>query len=169
MPDEENSQLHITVTGERSKPDLTVNPARITVMLTETNLVTTSQAGYSGEYVHVNVGRRVNNTWGDIIEWDGDQYTYECTLLVSGNYVLENLGVLAFIHDGDTSDKLAWEVCNSAAITAADFGAKSGISQRNANGQKLQYFRLNGTSGSSLQKGLNIVREPDGRVRKVMY
>ena len=168
-PDEENSQLHITVTGERSKPDLTVNPARITVMLTETNLVTTSQAGYSGEYVHVNVGRRVNNTWGDIIEWDGDQYTYECTLLVSGNYVPENLGVLAFIHDGDTSDKLAWEVCNSAAITAADFGAKSGISQRNANGQKLQYFRLNGTSGSSLQKGLNIVREPDGRVRKVMY
>lgn len=168
-PDEENSQLHITVTGERSKPDLTVNPARITVMLTETNLVTTSQAGYSGEYVHVNVGRRVNNTWGDIIEWDGDQYTYECTLLVSGNYVPENLGVLAFIHDGDTSDKLAWEVCNSAAITAADFGAKSGISQRNANGQKLQYFRLNGMSGSSLQKGLNIVREPDGRVRKVMY
>ena len=168
-PDEENSQLHITVTGERSKPDLTVNPARITVMLTETNLVTTSQAGYSGEYVHVNVGRRVNNTWGDIIEWDGDQYTYECTLLVSGNYVPENLGVLAFIHDGDTSDKLAWEVCNSAAITAADFGAKSGISQRNANGQKLQYFRLNGMSGSSLQKGQNIVREPDGRVRKVMY
>lgn len=168
-PDEENNQLHIKVTGERSKADLTVNPARITVMLTETNLTTTNQAGYNGEYVHVNVGRRVNNTWGDIIEWDGDQYTYECTLANSGNYVQENLGVLAFIHDGDTSDKLAWEVCNSAAITAADFGNTSGISQHNISGGKLQYYQPNGAPAPTLRKGLNIVREPDGCVRKVMY
>ena len=166
--DEENRQIVVKVSGERSKQDLTVHPARITVMLTETNLVTTNQAGYSGEYVHVNVGRRVNATWGDVIEWDGDSYTYTCTLFYRPAYVMANLGVLAFIHDGDTNDKLSWEVCNSAAVQLKDVTAGVESLRMDTPSTTTRYYNLHGVETAQPTKGLNIVRHGDGRVTKVM-
>lgn len=161
--------LDITVSGERSKTDLTINPARITVMLTETNLVSTNQAGYSGEYTHVNVGRRVNAIWGEEIEWQGNNYTYHCTLGYSPAYVKENMGVLAFIHDGDRSDKLSWEVCNSASVPAFEGNNESGIhtTGRDSNND-LQYYDLRGNKRLIPQSGLNIVKQGN-RVRKFYY
>lgn len=166
-PNEDDYKLDITVTGERSKQDLTVNPARITVMLTETNLVTTNQAGYSGEYVHVNVGRKVNAVWGEELQWQGDTYTYNCTLTYSPAYVRENLGVLAFIHDGDRSDKLSWEVCNSAAVPAFD-GEDTTLGISNAAAKATpdtRYYDQNGIRHNGLKKGLNIVSR-NGHVSK---
>jgi hypothetical protein len=166
--DEENHQIVVTVSGERSKHDLTVNPARITVMLTETNLVTTNQAGYSGEYVHINVGRRVNATWGDVIEWNGDTYSYTCTLFYSPAYVMDNLGILAFIHDADTNDKLSWEVCNSAAIQLKDITAGVETLSASTPSSATHYYNLHGIETVQPTRGLTIVRHADGRVLKVM-
>ena len=171
QPDEANYQITVKVTGERSKPDFTVYPARITVMLVEGGLVSKNQAGYNGDYPHLNIGRRVNAIWGDVIEWDGDSYTYECTLAYSPSYKKENLGILAFIHDGDTDrkDKLAWEVANSAYTNELNFHTATGISIRFANQLPAErYYNAAGQQVDELKPGLNIVRSRDGRVRKTM-
>lgn len=168
-PNDTDYTLDITVSGERSKTDLTVNPARITVMLTETNLVSTNQAGYSGEYTHVNVGRRVNAIWGEELEWQGNNYTYHCTLSYSPAYVKKNMGILAFIHDGDRSDKLSWEVCNSASVPAFNGNNESGIHTAGNNSENnLQYYDLRGNKRLSPQSGLNIVKQGN-KVRKFYY
>ena len=171
QPDEANYQITVKVTGERSKPDFTVYPARITVMLVEGGLVSKNQAGYNGDYLHLNIGRRVNAIWGDVIEWDGDSYTYECTLAYSPSYKKENLGILAFIHDGDTDrkDKLAWEVANSAYTNELNFNTATGISHSFANQLPAErYYNAAGQQIDELKPGLNIVRSRDGRVRKTM-
>ena len=169
--DTENQKINVKVTGSRAKKDFTRNPARITVVLTETNLQAVSQAGASADipYIHYNVGRRVNSTWGDVVEWNGDDYTYECSIPYNQSYVMDNLGILAFIHDYDPEDKTKCEVANSAAITAADFtGITLGIdSVKPTSTSSVQIFDLSGNKLTRLRPGVNIVVK-DGKSLKVI-
>lgn len=170
--DGENQKINVKVTGTRAKENFTKNPARITVVLTETNLAAISQAGAGGDYTHYNVGRRVNSIWGDVLEWNGDDYTYECSIPYTQNYVLDNLGILAFIHDYDPDDKTKCDVANSAAITSAEFTGKStGISSPKAsvNEAQAQYFDLQGRKLSAPTKGFNIVKRNGRFIKQILH
>lgn len=157
--DEENQNICVRVSGTRAKEEFTRQAPRITVVLTETNLKALSQAGATGEYIHYNVGRRVNSNWGDVLEWEGDDYVYECELPYNQNYVMENLGVLAFIHDYDPDDKTKCDVANSMAITADKFGQNEdeGISNIAADSAVARYYDVNGHQLQAPKQGLNIV------------
>ena len=170
--DGENQKINVKVTGTRAKENFTKNPARITVVLTETNLAAISQAGAGGDYTHYNVGRRVNSIWGDVLEWNGDDYTYECSIPYTQNYVLDNLGILAFIHDYDPEDKTKCDVANSAAITSAEFTGKStGICAPKAsvNEDQTQYFDLQGRKLSTPTKGFNIVKRNGRFIKQILH
>lgn len=170
--DGENQKINVKVTGTRAKENFTKNPARITVVLTETNLAAISQAGAGGDYTHYNVGRRVNSIWGDVLEWNGDDYTYECSIPYTQNYVLDNLGILAFIHDYDPEDKTKCDVANSAAITSAEFTGKStGICSPKAsvNEAQAQYFDLQGRKLSTPTKGFNIVKRNGRFIKQILH
>lgn len=170
--DGENQKINVKVTGTRAKENFTKNPARITVVLTETNLAAISQAGAGGDYTHYNVGRRVNSIWGDVLEWNGDDYTYECSIPYTQNYVLDNLGILAFIHDYDPDDKTKCDVANSAAITSAEFTGKStGICAPKAsvNEAQAQYFDLQGRKLSAPTKGFNIVKRNGRFIKQILH
>lgn len=170
--DGENQKINVKVTGSRAKENFTKNPARITVVLTETNLAAISQAGAGGEYTHYNVGRRVNSIWGDVLEWNGDDYIYECSIPYTQNYVLDNLGILAFIHDYDPDDKTKCDVANSAAITSAEFtGKATAIFAPNAsvNESQAQYFDLQGRKLSTPNKGFNIVKRNGKFIKQILH
>lgn len=170
--DGENQKINVKVTGSRAKENFTKNPARITVVLTETNLAAISQAGAGGDYTHYNVGRRVNSIWGDVLEWNGDDYTYECSIPYTQNYVLDNLGILAFIHDYDPEDKTKCDVANSAAITSAEFtGKATAIFAPNAstNDSKALYFDLQGRKLSAPTKGFNIVKRNGKFIKQILH
>ena len=170
--DGENQKINVKVTGTRAKENFTKNPARITVVLTETNLAAISQAGAGGDYTHYNVGRRVNSIWGDVLEWNGDDYTYECSIPYTQNYVLDNLGILAFIHDYDPDDKTKCDVANSAAITSAEFtGKATAIFAPNAstNDSKALYFDLQGRKLSAPTKGFNIVKRNGRFIKQILH
>ena len=170
--DGENQKINIKVTGTRAKENFTKNPARITVVLTETNLAAISQAGAGGDYTHYNVGRRVNSIWGDVLEWNGDDYTYECSIPYTQNYILDNLGILAFIHDYDPDDKTKCDVANSAAITSAEFtGKATAIFAPNAstNDSKALYFDLQGRKLSAPTKGFNIVKRNGRFIKQILH
>ncbi len=168
--DETNQNINVTVTGSRAKENFTENPPRITVVLTETNLAAISQAGAGADYVHYNVGRRVNSTWGDVIEWNGDDYTYTCSIPYTQNYNMDNLGVLAFVHDYDANDKTKCSVANSAAITSKEFtGISTGFSSVNSDieATPTEYYNLMGCKIPSLKSGVNIVVR-NGKAMKVV-
>lgn len=168
--DTEKQMVNVRVTGSRAKKDFTINPARITVVLTETNIKARSQAGATGDYYHYNVGRRVNSSWGDVIEWDDDDYTYECSIPYTQDYDMDNLGILAFVHDYDADNKTKCEVANSAAITSAAFdGYVSGITSvtDNASKDKQMIYDLSGRRMNSVKRGINIIRS-NGKTIKVV-
>lgn len=170
--DGENQKINVKVTGTRAKENFTKNPARITVVLTETNLAAISQAGAGGDYTHYNVGRRVNSIWGDVLEWNGDDYTYECSIPYTQNYDFDNLGILAFIHDYDPDDKTKCDVANSAAITSAEFtGKATAIFAPNAstNDSKALYFDLQGRKISAPTKGFNIVKRNGKFIKQILH
>lgn len=170
--DGENQKINVKVTGTRAKENFTKNPARITVVLTETNLAAISQAGAGGDYTHYNVGRRVNSIWGDVLEWNGDDYTYECSIPYTQNYDFDNLGILAFIHDYDPDDKTKCDVANSAAITSAEFtGKATAIFAPNAstNDSKALYFDLQGRKLSAPTKGFNIVKRNGKFIKQILH
>lgn len=109
--------LHVNVEGERLKENFTAHAPRISVVLYEDNIKARSQASGGDDYVHQHVSRCVNSTWGDVIEWDGDTYTYTCDLTLREDYVRDYLGVVAYIWDYDTENPAQCEVANAASIT----------------------------------------------------
>ena len=119
---QEDGKLKVIVTGERIQPGFTVNPPRITVALVEDNIVTNSQSGASGAFTHRNVGRAVNSTWGEVIEWNGNNYRYEYAFNVADGWNKDNLAIVAFVSDYDSTNPTACDVANAALLTAANFG-----------------------------------------------
>ena len=158
--DEENNKVNINVSGSRSREDLTVNPARITVYLVENEIAARSQAGASGSFTHQHVTRRVNATWGDVIEWQGDDYSYDCTLDLRSDYVKENLQVVAFIYDYDQEHADKNVVCNAGQIWYDQFGDTDAIQTvRLPDGQSTVVYDLQGrrVTGNQLRPGIYVI------------
>ena len=72
--------------------------------------------------------RKVNSDWGEVIEWNGDDYSYDCTLDLRADYVFDNLQVIAMIYDYDANDATKSEVANAGTQYASDFSVADGIS-----------------------------------------
>lgn len=110
------NEIHVHVTGERSKTDFTKNPPRIVVSLMEDNISPHNQANSSADFLHHHVNRALNSTWGDVIEWDGDKYSYDCNFTLRNDYVRDNLSITAYIWDYDGTNAADCSVANAASI-----------------------------------------------------
>ncbi len=167
---EDASEVTVTVTGARSKEDFTKQPPRIVVGLIEDSIKALSQAGAAGEFYHMHVNRAYNDTWGEEIEWDGNEYTYTCTLPVESGYVREHLSILAYVWDYDPDSVPNCEVCNSASLTYDQFDENNGISSvaiDSSDSVPCAYYTLDGRVLSAPQSGFNIIRYSDGSSHKV--
>lgn len=165
--DDENL-IHITVTGERSKQDFTVNEPRINVMLYEDSIKARSQSGAGSDYIQMHVGRDINSTWGDVIEWDGDNYTYTCDFQIKPIYNTEQLGIVAWIWDYDSENPGNCDVSNTNSISlpsALTSVTTISTSENMASG----YYDLNGRKLQSKPVIPGIFIEKNGMsIRKII-
>ena len=152
---EETNQLKVTATGNRLKEDFTVNPARITVFLVENNIKHHNQSGATGEFIHQHVTRKVNSDWGEVIEWNGNDYTYECTFDLRADYVRDNLQLIAMIYDYD-EDASKNETANVGTLYYADF-TNTGISNITTKDAPETIYDLSGRRVEHPTKGIYIV------------
>lgn len=157
--DFEANKLNVKVDGSRSKEDFCTNPPRITVYLVENNIAAHSQAGASGSFIHQHVVRKVNSDWGEVIEWNGDDYSYECALDLRADYVFDNLQLIAMIYDYNPNDATKSEVANAATLYSSDFSLTDGIISVTGNTADRVVFDLQGRriEGENLQPGLYII------------
>ena len=155
----EDGKLGVIVTGERVIKDITSNPARITVFLIEDNIAAQNQSGASSGFIHHNVGRAVNSTWGTVIQWDGNKYKYEYSFNVPDSYVKDNLGIIAIVSDYKSSDPNACAIVNAAILRAADFGFEPeepdyvlhyGLNEENAEWQDVTFVAGEGENEGKL-------------------
>lgn len=154
--DDETNKVNVKVNGSRSKENFTVNPPRITVFLVENNIPHHHQSGATGDYIHQHATRKVNSDWGEVIEWNGNDYTYECTLDLRADYVRENLQLIAMIYDYDEVDATKNEVANASTLYFADF-TSTGISDIMADDADKSIFDLFGRRVENPGKGVYIV------------
>lgn len=123
--DDENRLLTVTVTGERSM-EFCENPAHITVYAVENDITARNQAGATGEYIHQHVLRATNKSWGEEIEWKEDNtFEYTCELTLKAAWLTNNMEIIAFVSDYNSSDATSCVVENSAKIPFTDFYTNS--------------------------------------------
>ena len=165
------NMVNVLVQGSRSKENITVNPARITVWLVEDNIKARSQAGAGNDWTHQHTGRAINKTWGDVIKWqDGDAYTYECQFRVRSDYKPDDLIIAAMIYDYD-EDVAKNIVCNANQVPVTK-GEIIGSGVREIESVRTEVegiYNLQGrrvTEGQA--RGIVIVRRADGRTVKML-
>ena len=165
----DKSEVNVKVAGKRVG-EWAANPARINLVLTEDSIKTTRQSGASGTFWHMHVSRAVNSTWGDIISWNGDEYSYEYTFKVNSKWNAKQLKVVAYVHCYDSSDPNNCEVANAAIVTPEEANEPDAIeTMGNAGVQETRdIFTLDGKRIAEPQKGLNLVRMANGKVVKVI-
>lgn len=110
----------------------------------------------------------MSSTWGEELQWDGNSYTYRCSLPVMDGYVKENLKVVAYIWDYDASDAGALEVCNSAELPYTGFTDNTtGISSAQAgglnDGAPAEYYSPGGARLAAPQKASTSSAQPMAR------
>lgn len=112
--------ISVTVDGMKSKEELCADP-RITVFVVEDNIKSRRQAGADGEWIHQHVGRAVNAKWGDPIEFDGNDYKYECEFTMSPGWKREDLQLIAIVANYNPDNILDNQVENASGLRYADF------------------------------------------------
>jgi len=168
VADADNPQLlHVTVNGTKSTEKLCNNP-RIVVYALEDGVSARSQAGASN-FTHNHVKRAFNSTWGDAIEWNGNDYEYACDFEISSSCVTENVQVVAFIYNYNDEDATDCAVANSgsATITSGESAIKSVATRPST---QAEYFTLTGrkVTANDLANGIYIVKK-NGKTSKVAF
>ncbi len=121
----DSTSVTVWVTAKRAQ-GYEVTP-RLAVVLTENDIASTSQAGYSGTFYHAHVMRDINSTWGvDVDNWTDNQATYSYTFDLKNNWNRSNLQVVAYIGNYDSTDASNCVVENSVAVNPAAYTPASG-------------------------------------------
>ncbi len=176
--DETTSKLTVNVSGSRTvESDIT--PTRISVAVVENNIPMRFQAGATGEYIHQHAMRTANSAWGDVIDWNGYNFNYSCTLDIDADWKQQDLDILVFINQYNQDDEGQCYVENTRKL---DFPNQSSVKSLTDNGGKPQLrvidgnisvgapyqiegvWTLSGTqaTANNLTPGLYIVKLTDG-------
>ena len=156
--------INVTADCERGW-DFSSTPARITLFLTEDNIQARSQSGASGSFTHQHVLRKVNETWGTVLNWSDNKASYSYTFDLDSSWKTGDLKVVAMISAYDSNNPVNCVVENAAsAVPGTDTGIAAYSSE---NLKETGRYSLNGSQMTAPQRGLNIIRMEDGTVKKV--
>ena len=159
--------VNVTVIGRRSK-EIGSTPNRVTVYLVEDGIKEMSQAGYDGVvFFHNNVMRAYNSTWGDLVTWSNNKFEYSCSFTIDKSWNTENMRIVAFINNYDSSDYTKYSIENSEFVTFGKTTALKGVKTENA--RPVEYYTIGGVRLSKPGSGLHIVKYSDGSTRKVIF
>ncbi len=155
--DEDNNKLNIKVTGQ-NKYTLADNLV-MNVFITEDGITTTGQSGYTGTWTHNQTLREVlTGYYGSSFTQDADgNYEFETAwdikTSISGTYSyyygstpvdLDNVNVVAFISNMNTSDVFDCHVFNAVKASDDLFTAGSGIGEVASQVEDIKVFGLDG-------------------------
>lgn len=141
---------------------------RLTLSLTEDNIPTSTQASAGDNYVQQHVNRAVNAIWGDIVEWDGNYYSYSYTFDVQAGWKTENLKVVAFMSDYDNTNPVNNLVYNCNVVSLTDPSGVTDMAGKTTDNTEVARYTIDGQRINAPQHGINIVKMADGSTRKVL-
>ncbi len=118
---EEADKIYVVLKGIKNEMPLCENPA-LTLYLVENDIHSDTQSNGGSDFVHQKVGRAVNSTWGEAIEFDGNnEFNYHYSFAIDPSWNKKNLEVIAVVHNKNMDDPNDWEVQNAASLKADMF------------------------------------------------
>ncbi len=63
-----------------------------------------AQSGAGDDFIHQHAMRTANSAWGDLIDWNGYNFEYSCTLDIDQKWKKNDLDILVFINQYDADD-----------------------------------------------------------------
>jgi len=171
-----DNQIALTVSGKAAAELQTiVGDVNLTVMLAEDSVKMPQYDGFGGfieNYQHMNVLRRVlTPVWGEPVAWTNRQFTTTFTIDMSDGYNYCNMKAVAILGKPFTNtnySQLHLTNCNDLSF-AGIVPEVSGIRLVQASQPvTTQRYSLDGRQLSVPQRGMNIIRQSDGTVRKVI-
>ena len=159
-----DGKANVEVTVRRAFDQYLPAGARLTVFLVEDNIAAISQAG-AGAYTHRHVGRAVNSSWGEPVEWNGDTFTYTHEFTVGEAWKTDNLTVLAVVTRFNPSDPNGCTVENLAGCTL-DGQASVDTLPVSPEATETARYTIDGRRLAAPVPGINIVVYSDGTTRK---
>lgn len=142
---------------------------RITLFLTEDNVLAKSQAGSGTDtYYHQHVMRGINSTWGVPVEWNGDGFTYEYTFDINPTWKKTDIKVVASVGDYDSSDFTNCAVENTAVVVPDATNGIHNAENETAATKVAAYYSVGGALLQAPCRGVSVVKYSDGTCRKVV-
>lgn len=139
-----SNSIDITVSGYKTVETVSENPC-ITVWIVEDDVPAVAQAGGGAGFIHNHVSRAVNTSWGAPLEFDGDNYTYTCTLALDPSWEKRNLKVVAAIGNYTTGRPAECPIFNCEELSYPNFTIlDSRVDALDADNSEAQYFTLSG-------------------------
>ncbi len=157
--DTEAGMLRATVSAEKLPVfDAASESPRFTVYVVEDGILHHNQAGISSDsFTHSHVFRKcMTDIWGDPVEkWESNtaEMTFSCQL--ESDWSIENLSVVAFIHNHDTEDISKCNVLNSAVAKADQSDVEEITESRIV---RYEYYSPTGLRLDSPAEGIGIRR-----------
>lgn len=166
--EDDDTRINVTVNGKRLS-SFGVTPPRITLFLTEDNVLATAQSGAGTDtYYHQHVMRGINDTWGEVISWVGDEFTYTYSFDLDEEWKKNDLKVIAAVGDYDSTNPGNCQIENTAMVKPYSATSIKDVDGQKSNSTITAYYSINGQRLLQPQKGINIVRLSDGTTRKMM-
>ena len=164
----DGKMLTVEVKGKKLR-DFGSGSKRITVFLTEDNVLADGQAGSGTDtYYHQHVMRGVNTTWGEPIVWQGDEFVYSYTFNIDDTWKKTDLKTVASVGDYDSTDAAKCRIENTTiAIPDTSTGIKSTESKYGVP-VIVGYYTIEGCKATNLQNAVYIAKYSDGTTRKVV-
>ncbi len=172
--DKETSMVTVNVSASVAD-EVAGLPLRVSVVVVENDIPHLVQASAPAGYMHQHVMRTANSTWGDEIEWEGNEFSYSCSLEIADAWNKDNLEIVTYVNAYDPDDinncmvynantqKLAVENSIRMAETSFDLRYENGEFVVSAPFAVENVWRTDGMAVSgSLAPGLYIVRLTDG-------
>lgn len=141
--EESKREVAVKVKGSTVLP--VFDTPRVTVYLVEDSVLASrdgrGQKGSGGKiYYHNHLLRAYNSTWGEAPEWDGSDYSYECTLSYPEECNPDHMQVIAFISNYDETSAINCEIGNVAWRPMCDLEvAGVGLNQASEKGADSRY------------------------------
>lgn len=166
--DEARTKLEVTVTGEKSVPQLCEYPV-INIFLTESRIPAINQRNGWENYMHNDVSRAVSSPeyWGEEVIFDGDKYSFTIDFDLEPEWKQEDMDIVAYIgNDGIYyTDK---EVMNAASVKLVE-AAEAGVNEVSADSsvESIVWYDLNGMAVENPANGIYIRRTQyaDGEIK----
>lgn len=153
--DAETSRLNIHVEGERR---IGYEGNRLTICVIENNIPAKRQAGVTDEFIHQHVVRDINEIWGHEINWISDAFTYDTSIYFNPSWAKENVEVIAFISNYDSTNYKDCTIDNVVAGVIDWDNASVTEVTNDPDSADPEFFTLSGLKVSKPGTGLYVVK-----------